>query len=220
MELAYILPFVVYLCGAAVAGMAPGIYPQIYLFVVLGTFVSLLWSLRRVDVIRPHWKVLDAIAIGIAGIIAWILLDRLQLEESFSAWLPAMLQPQPRTAFDPFTELSPVFAWLFVGVRIAGLALIVPIVEELFWRGFLARWFVSENWTQVAIGRFTPLAFGGVTLLFTAAHPEWIAAAVYCVMLNLLLMWRKDLWCCVVAHAVSNLILGLYIVWTENYFLW
>jgi hypothetical protein len=59
-----------------------------------------------------------------------------------------------------------------------------------------------------------------VTLMFTLAHPEWMAAAVYCVLLNLLLSWTRDLWNCVVAHGVSNLVLGVYVLWTDSWELW
>jgi membrane protease YdiL (CAAX protease family) len=59
-----------------------------------------------------------------------------------------------------------------------------------------------------------------VTLLFTAAHPEWLAAAVYCAILNGLIYWKRDLWSCVVAHATSNLLLAVYILTTATWELW
>lgn len=59
-----------------------------------------------------------------------------------------------------------------------------------------------------------------VTLLFALAHPEWLAAAVYCTLLNGLLYWKGDLWNCVVAHGVSNLVLAIYILFTGSWELW
>jgi ABC-type spermidine/putrescine transport system permease subunit II len=70
------------------------------------------------------------------------------------------------------------------------------------------------------LGRFGVRSFVAVTVLFAVAHPEWLAAAVYCVLLNGLVYWKKDLWSCVVAHAVSNLALAVYILTTESWWLW
>jgi CAAX prenyl protease-like protein len=110
--------------------------------------------------------------------------------------------------------------WGFVAVRLVGLALVVPVAEELFWRGFLARWLLGPDWQTRPVGQFTPVSFAIVTLLFTLAHPEWVAAAVYCALLNGLAYWTRDLWNCVVAHAVSNLVLGGYILTTGDWKLW
>ena len=108
----------------------------------------------------------------------------------------------------------------FIFIRMIGLAILVPAVEEVFWRGFLARWLVAEKWEEVPIGKFTVSSFLFVTILFTTAHPEWIAAFVYCSLLNGYLIWKKDLWSCVVAHGVSNLVLGVYVLVTAQYQLW
>src|SRR5262249_30767252 len=101
-----------------------------------------------------------------------------------------------------------------------GLAVLVPVAEELFWRGFLARWLVNPDWQRQPLGHFTPASFIIVTVLFTLAHPEWLAAAVYCALLNGLLAWKRDLWNCVVAHGVSNLALGVYILTEKDWKLW
>mgnify|MGYP002683041209 CR=1 FL=1 len=92
--------------------------------------------------------------------------------------------------------------------------------EEIFWRGFLLRWLTNAEWEKVPLGRFSGMSFLLVTLLFTLAHPEWLAAAVYCALLNGFIYWKQDLWSCVVAHGVSNLLLGLYVLTTEHWWLW
>jgi CAAX prenyl protease-like protein len=96
----------------------------------------------------------------------------------------------------------------------------VPVVEELFWRGFLLRWVISANWEGHPVGIFTMRSFLWVVLLFTLAHPEWLAAAVYCALMNILLYWKKDLWLCIVAHSTSNLLLVFYILMTGSWELW
>ena len=80
-------------------------------------------------------------------------------------------------------------------------------------RDALKRLFTTENIWAVIL-------FLIVILLFTVAHPEWLAAAVYCALLNGLFYWKKCLWCCIVAHSVSNLVLGAYILTTGAWWLW
>ena len=134
--------------------------------------------------------------------------------------LPSWLQPGERVAFDPFSSLPFIAAVGFVLVRAFGLVVLVPLAEELFWRGFLLRWIVNPDWEQVDLGRFTWGSCLGVTVLFSLAHPEWVAAAAYCLLVNGLLYWKRDLWQCVVAHAVSNLLLIVYVLSTGEWTLW
>jgi len=131
------------------------------------------------------------------------------------------LRPGSRTAYNPFEELKqPLAVWGFLGLRLIGLVVLVPLAEELFWRGFLLRRLTSPEWKEVPLGRFSGRSFFLVVLLFTLAHPEWLAAAIYCSLLNWLLYWKKDLWSCIVAHGVSNLALGIYILTTDAWWLW
>jgi CAAX prenyl protease-like protein len=166
-------------------------------------------------------RVLPGLIVGIVGIALWIGICQLEWDERIAALLPSWLQPAPRVGFNPFSAIGSAPAqWAFVAFRLIGLALLVPVVEELFWRGFLARWLIAPQWQSQPLGRFSPFSFVGVTLLFMLAHPEWLAAAVYCGLLNLLLAWTRDLWNCVVAHGVSNLLLGIYVLVTGSWQLW
>ena len=218
---AYVLPFALYLIGTAVIGQfAEGWYPWAYAAVVVAVIAVLGWSLRGTEVLRPHARVIQGVAVGVVGIAIWIGLSHLRVEQSLSEWLPTWLRSAERVAFDPFTELSGVQVWLFIAVRLIGLAVVVPLAEELFWRGFLLRWLIDPDWEKVPIGRYTFASCMLVTGVFALAHPEWLAAAVYCLLINGLLYWTKDLWQCVVAHATSNLILGIYVMWFGQWWLW
>ena len=145
----------------------------------------------------------------------------MNLEAELTRSLPGWLQPGAREGFNPFEALdNPILLGLFLVVRISALVLLVPVAEEIFWRGFLLRWVASRHWETEPIGRYTPGSFAVVTVLFALAHPEWIAAAVYSALMNGLLYRTRDLWSCVVAHAVSNLLLVLYILVTGSWSLW
>lgn len=217
----YVAPFVLYLLFSQIAVYYDALYPGLYIVSVIVVGGAAVYLLSGRNLLQPHRNILSGIAFGIAGIVAWILLSRSNLDEAVISVLPAWLQPGPRLEFNPFEALSsPFFKWFFILVRSVGLVLLVPIVEELFWRGFLLRWVISANWEEQPIGAYTFRSFLWVVLLFTTAHPEWFAAAAYCILLNILLYWKKDLWLCIVAHSTSNFILVIYILLTGSWVLW
>jgi hypothetical protein len=217
---AFICPFVLYVVLTSIAAKLPSVYPLAYTTSVVIVAATIFALVRGRNILRPHWRIAEAVLFGLIGIALWIALSSARLEEALTSSLPTWLRPQARVAFDPFAELTHSAAIGFIVVRLLGLAVLAPIAEELFWRGFLIRWLISPDWGKVPLGQFSLLSFVVVTLLFTSAHPEWLAAAVYCALINALLYWKKDLWSCVVAHSVSNLVLGVYVLTTGAWWLW
>jgi CAAX prenyl protease-like protein len=217
----YTLPFFLYLLLSQVPPAFPQSYSWLYPVVVLVVGSVAAGLLHGRQLLRPHRDVLPGVAVGLAGIAVWIVLCHLDLESSLRAFLPAWLRPAERASFNPFERIGDPFArCVFIVIRVIGLVVLVPVVEELFWRGFLIRWLISPNWQQQKPGQFTWFSFAAVTLLFALAHREWLAAAVYGGLLNGLWYWKRDLWNCVVAHAISNLVLAGYILATGNWQLW
>jgi CAAX prenyl protease-like protein len=243
----YVIPFILYLGLTQIPAAYPEQYAWLYaaVVVVVGivTVVLLYGPFAQIgkwqshfdgtarELLRPHVRVLPGVIVGLGGIALWIGIFHLGWDQSIRNLLPSWLQPDSRPGFNPFTSIPNTAAcWGFIFIRFVGLSLLVPIVEELFWRGFLARWLLppeidrnldlAQDWRKQDLGRFTPFSFAAVTVMFTLAHPEWLAAAIYCTLLNLLLSWTRDLWNCVVAHGVSNLSLGIYILATESWQLW
>ncbi|MFN3193464.1 MAG: CAAX prenyl protease-related protein [Aureliella sp.] len=218
---AYTMPFVVYLVGTVFISRFEGAtYPIAYGIVAAIVGIICIWLLRGRGILRPHLRIGAGVIFGIVGIAAWILLSQAHLEGKIAAYLPEFLQPGERASYNPFEDLSMLGMIGFVAVRLFGIAVLVPIAEELFWRGFLLRWLIDTEWQKVKLGEYSFQSCAIVTLMFTAAHQEWFAAATYCLLINGLLYWRKDLWQCVVAHGVSNALLVAYILWTKEWWLW
>jgi CAAX prenyl protease-like protein len=161
--------------------------------------------------------------VGIIGGVLWIGLCRLGLEQGLletlglaEDWLPS------RAGVNPFaTYAAGVPLAAFLAFRFLLLVLCVPIAEELFLRGFLMRAMDAEDWPSLSlqdIGR-TGLVMG--TVYGVATHPaEWVAAAVWFTMVTWLMVKTGRFWDCVLAHAVTNLILGLYVCHQGQWHLW
>ena len=117
---------------------------------------------------------------------------------------------------------QPAAYWATLAFRFLRLVVVVPLVEEIFWRGFVLRYFIAEKFQAVPIGAFSWLSFALVTAGFGFAHsrPDWIAALIAGALYNGVAYRTKSLASCVLAHAVTNLLLGLWIMATRQWGFW
>lgn len=172
------------------------IYP-----IKIAIVAALLWIFHnRYEELKPSFSFLD-IAVGLVAIAFWILLD------------PYYPQFKP----DIFKATG---EHLFIVVRVTGAVLIVPLMEELFWRGFLIRWLVEEDFKKVPIGLYTLPSFVITVALFGMEHSQWLAGVVCGALYNWLYYRRKSLFACVVAHATSNAALAAWVLWRGDWKFW
>lgn len=210
---AYAAPIALFLALTWVEGRFPAHYPILYTVKIALVSVAMVhcrsaWRDIRVEK-RVVWL---SVVVGLAVIAAWIAITNT---------LPWATLGEGRTAFDPWRGIrDPLGRAAFIAVRMAGLALVVPVMEELFWRSFLIRYFTQADWRSVLPGAFSWTAFALVTAGFALAHPEWLAAALCAVAYGLLLRHTRSLFACVVAHATSNAALGIYVLATHDWKFW
>ena len=216
---AYAVPMAVFLGALALAGGLRKIggafwleSPEYWLYPVQ-TFVcaGLLFWYRREYEFNGVRQPLVALGIGIVVCVLWIS------PQAFFGFAP-------RTeGFNPtvFAE-QPVAYWSTVALRFLRLVVIVPLVEEIFWRGFLLRYFVDEKFDRVPFGTFTWLSFAAVTVGFMLVHstPDWPAALVTGALYNWVAYRTRSLGACVLAHAMTNLLLGIWIMNTRQWGFW
>jgi CAAX prenyl protease-like protein len=107
-----------------------------------------------------------------------------------------------------------------VSSRLAGAALVVPIMEELFWRSFLIRYIISPDFNRVPIGRFTWPSFLITSVLFGLEHNLFLAGILAGLAYNLLLYRTRSLFACILAHGITNLALGIYVLQTGKWYFW
>jgi uncharacterized protein len=195
-------------------------YPLVYTAKIALSIAAVffVWPVYRQFPWRLSWL---GFAVGAVGVVVWIGVCHLGLERRIlpAIGLGSVLGSGQRSAFNPLVELAtePAWAYGFLAIRFIGLALVVPLIEEFFLRGFLIRACVHENWWSVPFGTVTPLAVLVGTAVPMAMHPaELLAALVWFTMITGLMVATRNIWDCVAAHATTNLLLGIYVVvWNQ-----
>ena len=215
-SVAYVLPMAVYVAVTVFEGMLPrDWYPVAYTLKSAAVTVALI-------VCAPHWRqeirlewrgLVLGLATGFIAFVLWVGLDPIT---------PRIGMLGTRVAFNPFDAIpNPAWRLTFIAIRLYGLAVLVPILEEVFWRSFLLRYFTrDQGWQTVPLGSFSWRALTLATVCFALAHPEWLAAILFALLVSALLRATLNLFSCIVAHAVTNLALGLYVLQTGQWQFW
>ena len=190
-------------------------YPVIYALRVAATLLLLAWawpSLRGWLGQPTWWPPL----LGLALVVPWVVLATLQHQ---AGWV---LAGTGRVAFNPFDSFGndSGLLWAYLGVRCLGLVVLVPIIEELFLRGFLLRFVIDEHFWRVPFGILTAASAGTCALYAAGSHPSEAVAAVgwFAIVSGIAAATRKPI-DCILAHAATNLALGAYVLATGNWWL-
>jgi CAAX prenyl protease-like protein len=154
--------------------------------------------------------------VGFAAVIAVVVFVLWISPQSFFGAAPGA------SGFNPDLLRTASLYWLELIFRFARLVVVVPFVEEIFWRGFLLRFLINDNFEQVRFGTFSWLSFTIVTLGFALSHSpaDWIAALLAGALYNALAYRTKSLSSCILSHALTNLLLGLWIMQTKQWGFW
>ena len=155
-----------------------------------------------------EWRnTLICVAAGALIFFLWINMD----------WTTASLSPP---GFDPTLLPGILGPGVLLTARLTGAVLIVPVMEELFWRSFLLRYLVDTDFTKVAPGTFSWFSFSATSVLFALEHHYLVAGLMAGIALNLLMYFTRSLSQCILAHATANLALGLYVMQTGQWRFW
>jgi len=191
--------------------------------IVCGALLVWWWRAYRFDLPRPGvW--LAAVGTGLLGIFFWILPCELHARFDWGgdgSWLRFFGLVERSQGFDPQDAPWP---WAALVFRFLRMVVVVALLEEVFWRGFLMRWLADPDrplW-RVPFGTHHWRAYFGTVLLVTLIHSpqDYAAAFLWGSLIYLLAVRTKSLTACVVAHAVANLALGLYVMATGHYGFW
>jgi len=210
--LPYIAPYFAFIAVGSLLASIPGIAPLAYPIKTVLTAGLLVYWARSYREIRLTFSPV-AVGAGILVFVLWI---------GLTAYLPWSRFHPPAEGYNPVRE-SLASTLFFAGFRLAGAALVVPVFEELFVRSFAIRYLVKpDDFSSVPPGTFTWFSFWGSIALFCGGHKLWEMPAAFAagVVYTLVLYRRRELADCIVAHATTNLLLGIYVLLTGTWGYW
>jgi CAAX prenyl protease-like protein len=173
--------------------------------------VWLIWEMRPV-VAEMRWAFSwEAVVVGVGIFVAWVGLDRF-----YPKFYAGGATGNPN---DCFGQNSPL-AWFFIAVHILGMSLVVPPLEEVFYRSFIYRYIANQNFLSVPLNRFLPWPFLATAAIFGFSHNEWLAGILCGAAYQWLVLRKNRLGDAMTAHAITNFLLGVWIVWQGAWNFW
>ena len=149
---------------------------------------------------------LVAVTAGVIVLLLWISLD--------APWMIVGYND----GYEP--RVNGQLDWPLAVIRIAGAALVVPVMEELFWRSFLMRWIEASEFQSIDPSQLGIKSFAITIVLFGFEHNSWLAGMVAGAVYGWLYWRYRSLWPPIIAHAVTNGLLGIWVVATGNWWFW
>jgi CAAX prenyl protease-like protein len=208
----YWLPMVLF--GAltlAESYLDPAWFPIAYIVKAVLVTAALV-RLRRPysDLKNDRRVILPSVAIGLLVFALWVWIDKVVPYPHFGS----------RSAFDP-TPLQGSAWWpAFLAVRLYGLALMVPVMEEIFWRSFLLRYLTRTDFESLPVGTFSAFALLVMLAASAVAHPEWLVAVLASLAYAVWLRRSRSLFGAILAHSTTNAALGAYVLRTGEWQYW
>ncbi len=159
------------------------------------------------DEIRPNWD-LSSIMAGVLVYIIWV-----GLEGHYT-------HIGPPSEYNPHGMAQGNAVYFLLGIRLLGASLVVPVMEELFWRSFALRFLIGDQFTKIPLGTFTWFSFIGVSVAFGLEHNRWLPGMLAGVIYALVLYQKKNLFAPILAHGVTNFLLGIHVILREEWGYW
>lgn len=173
-----------------------------------------IWEMRSL-VPEMRWKASwEAVVAGVLALVIWVGLDPYYpsnhlLFKASDPWNP----------FKDYGEGS-ALGWAFFSVRTLGSSLVVPPLEEVFWRSLLYRYLISSDFEKVPLDRLHWGAFFVTSILFGLEHYQWLAGILVGLLFQLLVLRKRRLGDAIVAHAITNFLLSLWVYWKGDWGFW
>jgi CAAX prenyl protease-like protein len=187
----------------------------------------LIWTVRPF-VTEMRWKFSwGAAVVGVAVFAMWIAVDGFC--PSLDQLLGKVGLARTKSAAERATEFwnpeayfgeHSMIAWLLMSVRVVGMSWVVPPLEEVFYRSFVYRYLIRTEFLSVPLGRFAWRPFLFASVLFGFEHNEWLAGILCGFAYQGLVCWKKRLGDAMTAHAITNFLLGLWVVWRGAWHFW
>jgi CAAX prenyl protease-like protein len=168
------------------------------LALVVGVLVSWVWVLPESRWMAEHAPHLQCLYLRIGTLWPW-----------------ALPEPVTQTPYAP-----EVCGWPLSLMRLLGSAVVIAVIEEFFWRGFLYRRLVKPNFLDVDLGTFHAASFLIMGLLFGLEHQRWLVGVLAGLAYGWMVIHTRDIWAVAVAHGITNFLLGLFVLATRAWGFW
>jgi CAAX prenyl protease-like protein len=213
--IAYTAPFLAFVGIMAMERLIP-LPPQwlytVRFLIVTSLIGALSWPYLS---FRPSAP-LASIAVGVAVFVIWVAPDLLfgyrhhwLFDNSITGSAASSMAPDLKVNIG------------FILLRSLSSALIIPILEELFWRGWMMRWLIHHDFLAIPLGKYAPGAFWMVALLFASEHgPYWEVGLAAGIVYNWWIVRTRNLADCILAHSVTNAVLSAYVLVTDQWQYW
>ena len=206
-----------------------------YWFYLVKTFLGagMIWAVRP-WIREMRWALSwDAVGVGILVFVLWVGLDGLY--PASDGLLKTVLCPVARhiglenwcaspltkpIPWNPHAQFGSGFAWMFVLTRLIGSALVVPPLEEVFYRSFIYRYIVRPEFDLVPLTCFRWSAFLITSAVFGFSHYEWLPGILCGMLYQRLVIRHNQLGQAITAHAVTNALLGLWVIERRAWHFW
>lgn len=216
-----IAPFITFLALTYLQGKAGP--SSIYWIYALKTFIGawLVWATLPLIQEMRYQISREAVVVGLGVFVMWIGLDPLMKMLGFTNSYPK-LGGEGGATWNPliFFDTNPLLAWFFILVRTLGSTLVVPALEEVFYRSFLYRYVAKPRFEEVSLVYFAWTPMLVTAAIFASTHNDWLAALFCGLIYQGLVLKKGRLGDAMTAHAITNLLLAIYVVAFNQWQFW
>lgn len=203
----YIFPFALF-AVCIYAGLFFNI-SQIFMYPVKTVLVALsliyFWNVYKQE-IRFSFSWLPVIS-GILVFFIWVFFE-------------GMYPQIGHSEFNPYKHASGYGVYFIITFRVIGATLVVPLMEELFWRSFALRFAIKSDFKSVPLGQFSWFSFIFISILFGLEHERWLVGIIAGMVYSGTLYRSKNLFDPILSHTTTNLLLGVYVLSTHQWSFW
>ncbi|MEM6820858.1 MAG: CAAX prenyl protease-related protein [Verrucomicrobiota bacterium] len=208
----YIIPlaafFIVHL---AISGLHEDAQYISYPIATMVCIFLVFYNLAKYPPLFQFKKLVPTVLVGMVAACLWIV----------PYTYITSVDPDPTAGFNPEIFESKDIQICLIIIRMIGFCIMIPLVEEIFWRGFLQRYLIEEDFETVKLGSYTHLSFFATSLMIVLAHSDqWGVAIIWALLSSSWFIYTRSLGSMILLHAVTNFTLGVYIIVTKSWYFW
>jgi len=219
---ARVAPFAIFIALTFCQGKLGPASPYWIYLAKTGVGAWLIWAMRP-SVREMRWAFSwEAAVVGVGVFVMWVGIDGIYPPLDQVLARLGLVKATEADLWDPLRQFGNdrALAWTFIGARILGSSLVVPPLEEVFFRSFFYRYVSKVDFLSVPLATFSWGPFLLTATIFGLDHNQWLAGIFCAFAYQGLVCWKKRLGDAITAHAITNFLLGAWVVWKGAWHFW